>query len=548
MFDEEGLLIDIHERPLYSSSLPPDSSLIFIIRTDDSLNTQKSSRSQIDGNLFEKSIQQLEFNSRALSIIYAGRHFSELPSEVTDRIAAYTPSSSKTDIFFDKVSSTFPEIYGRATSVFRSRVSLEFKGTKCPSVWEDVSYILNESAFLASAPRESNVEILRAIANRFPPQEKSAGIKMFTFWVKIIDLQGKVILLLHTSPMMHMIPSSSALNDMYTEMQGSHQDLVEVVWIGLCDERERAKFERVAADAPWPVVPNPWLIKQSLEHFFTLLNFPWSRARVMVVDGKGRISNKNAWEMIERWGMEAFPFSEGREEELKQSEWELVFNYKQFVFQNLPFTQSKVEVEGGSHCGEIMLLFVGLADQMLVFSAELENALTKLKSDFQLYYVWHKRCSYKDDEEMKMKKKSTIPSISQMEAYRFWERMKYLYDDLTRMGSDEKIVHVRRLVSGIISAESVSHMEWKIQVIVVDEKGQMVSGEAKEVVEALSQWGKKESKLSSEAVQLLEGQRKDGGCLRNYRCVGPMTFHCFPHYAIMDKPLCLTFLSPMAGY
>ncbi|XP_059064062.1 uncharacterized protein LOC131033964 isoform X2 [Cryptomeria japonica] len=152
---DEGLLIDINGHPLYSFTSA--SSLIFIIEADE------HRRCQIDGNLFEKNMQRLDLSSRGLSIIYAGRYFSELPSEVTNRIVAYTPSSSKFSSFFGKVYATFPEIYGRHTSVYRSRAGSEVEGIKCLSTWEDVSYVLNEAAALLRIPNESNVEILRAI-------------------------------------------------------------------------------------------------------------------------------------------------------------------------------------------------------------------------------------------------------------------------------------------------------------------------------------------------------------------------------------------------
>ncbi|GLJ35366.1 hypothetical protein SUGI_0711330 [Cryptomeria japonica] len=266
IFDEEGLLTDIHGRPFYSSSLPPASCLIFIIED------------------------------------YG--HFSAFPSEVTKMIVAYTPSSKKTSLFFGKVSATLPQIHGRYTSVFRSRFGSEVKAIKCPSVWEDVSYILNEPAFLLRGLSESNVEILRAML-------QTDFLLKNCLQVKLMDLQGKVILLLQQSLLISKMRYST-FNDKYMKMQHSHHNLVEVVWVPDCDETEEDEFKRVAAKVPWPVVPNPWLIQRSLRHLFSLIEVPdnlssWSPAIVVVLDGKGRISNKNAWEMIERWGEEAFP-------------------------------------------------------------------------------------------------------------------------------------------------------------------------------------------------------------------------------------------------
>ena len=61
---------------------------------------------------------------------------------------------------------------------------------------------------------------------------------------------------------------------------------------------------------------------------------------------------------------------------------------QEICFPNLPFIQTKME-RGLESCGEILVLFVGLADQMMSFGAELEDSLSKLESHFPVYYIWH---------------------------------------------------------------------------------------------------------------------------------------------------------------
>ncbi|KAH9289875.1 hypothetical protein KI387_033992, partial [Taxus chinensis] len=499
MFDEEGLLIDIHQRPFCSSSVLPDTNLVLIIH----------SQGQIDDNLLAKIRQPLASTSKVLSIIYVGRDFSLLPSDVTDRILAYTPPNSRISLFFDKFCAAFPSVYF-GIKVFCSSNSLEGKGIKCPSIWQDISYILNEVASLISNPRESNVEILKAVLQSDFLLNKSQQ-------VKVADLQGKVILLLYTSlTMLEM--RHSVFKDVYIKMQGKHRHLVEVVWIPCWNNRiQWDEFKRAVADAPWPVIPNPWLILHASSHFFFLLEAPATTTkffRVVVVDSKGRISNKDALPMIERWGLEAYPFSQSREEELRKSEWENAFNYNQFVFQNLDFTQTNVRE--ASSCREMMLLCVGEPDKMLEFITELDYALEKLKGHFQVFNAWWRDFSYLTEaDETKIRKICTIPCISLLEACRFWQRIQYLCNDLTKMGEEEQIVQVRRMVFGLVSAEVGSREENEIRVIVVDKNGEMVSGKGKEVVEALWQCGENDSKLLSEIKikgvrQVLKRQWKDG--------------------------------------
>ncbi|KAH9288009.1 hypothetical protein KI387_032126, partial [Taxus chinensis] len=152
IFDEERLLIDIHQRPFHSSSLLSHTPLVLIIHN--------SWSGEINGELFEKNAQQLEWSTQAWRIIYVGGHFSALPDEVKDRILVYT-SPNKFSLFLDKFSTAFGDQY--ITAAFRSRDGLEEKGIRCPSFWEDISYIFDELSFLIRTPRESNLEILRAV-------------------------------------------------------------------------------------------------------------------------------------------------------------------------------------------------------------------------------------------------------------------------------------------------------------------------------------------------------------------------------------------------
>ncbi|KAH9290391.1 hypothetical protein KI387_034508, partial [Taxus chinensis] len=330
IFDEDGLLTDIHQRPFHSSFLLSHTPLVLIIHDE---------VSEMDGELFEKNVQQLEWSSKAWQIIYVGRHFNALPYEVKDRILVYT-SSNKFSLFIDKFRSAFPSVNRHINAAFRSRDGLEEKGMKYPSSWEDISYIFNDLAFLVRTPRESNFEILRAVLQTDFLHNNSRK-------VQLTDLQGKVILLLYGSRTMfeHCYLS---FEDVYAKMQDSHRHLVEVVWIPHWDwiprwdrNRQSDQLKKDIADVPWPVVPNPWLIRKTSSDFLVLLSRSVTYPTVVVVDGKGRISNKNAFQMIERWGTEAYPFSQTQKEELIKSEWVKASNYNSFVFQNLNLTHTK---------------------------------------------------------------------------------------------------------------------------------------------------------------------------------------------------------------
>ncbi|KAH9290175.1 hypothetical protein KI387_034292, partial [Taxus chinensis] len=157
--------------------------------------------------------------------------------------------------------------------------------------------------------------------------------------VKVDDLQGKLLLLVIT-PVNISETQISALKAMYLKMLARHNNLAEVVWIPRvdCGRPTWVEYERCAENSPWPMVPNPWLINTTSLYHLTNVT-----TTLVVVDANGIISCNAAMPMIERLGVEAFPFCQSREEELRKVEWEgLKFQSSvQFVFQILDSTQMK---------------------------------------------------------------------------------------------------------------------------------------------------------------------------------------------------------------
>ncbi|KAH9289630.1 hypothetical protein KI387_033747 [Taxus chinensis] len=266
VFDEEaGILFDNHQRPFPSSSLQPHiTPLILII--DLYYNDLSSSFREI----LVKRVEQVECNSKMFQIIYIGHlDFDALPSELAERILACTPPS-----FCDKLCAHFRSYYD--ISVFRSTVGLEANGMKCSSAWEDISWIEDEVEFLSRTPRESNIELLTTLL----VTEKTDYI-LFNKnqQVKVADLQGKVILLLF-APLGTSEMWTSALKDVYFQMQETHKSLVEVVWTPKADYTRNStweEYERAAANAPWPMVPDPWSMNYS--QLRRLLRNEWENTR-----------------------------------------------------------------------------------------------------------------------------------------------------------------------------------------------------------------------------------------------------------------------------
>ncbi|KAH9311925.1 hypothetical protein KI387_026960, partial [Taxus chinensis] len=268
--------------------------------------------------------------------------------------------------------------------------------------------------------------------------------------VKVNDLQGKLILLLIT-PINIAETQTSVLKDMYPKILARHEHLLEVVWIPRLDwgRPTWVEYERHAENSLWPLVPNPWLINT-----ISLYHLTNATTVLVVVDAKGKISCKDAMPMIERWGGEACPFCQSHEEELR-----------------------KVE----AMCqGETMFLRMGSVDKMLHFMPKLNRALTKLETKFQLLYLGRRPiCIWMDTQEeavyeMKRKAMSTIPTLSFLDAYKFWQCVVYLYNDPSRMRADEKTIKVRKLLLGLLNQTNRD-----VWLIVVGENGEVVTGRGK---------------------------------------------------------------------
>ncbi|KAH9290166.1 hypothetical protein KI387_034283 [Taxus chinensis] len=460
-FSEIGILVDTHQHPFCLSSLPPDISVILIISMHDI--------EPLIWELLEKNIQRLESNCKVFKIIYVGKAFSALPTKLINRILACTPNNSRASFFFDKLFTSKFRTY--EPLVFYSTDSLQEKGLKCFSVWEDISYILNEVCFLLRTPRESNIELLRALLVTAETDFLLLNNKQ---QVKVNDLQGKLILFLITTINIAET-QTSALKDMYPKMLARHDHLAEVGWIPRVDwgRPTWVEYERCAENSPWPVVPNPWLINT-----ISLYHLTNAATALVVVDAKGRISCKDAMPMIERWGVEAYPFFQSHEEELRKVEWEglKVQSSVQFVFQNLDSTQMKVQ-----------LLYLGRKPICIWMDAQEEAVY-----------------------EMKRKAMSTIPNLSFLDAYKFWQHVVYLYNDLSRMRADEKTVKVRKLLLGLLNQTNRD-----VCLIVVGENGEVVTGRGKEVIEVLWKGGKDEEEMLCDVKreglrQVLERRWKDG--------------------------------------
>lgn len=107
-------------------------------------------------------------------------------------------------------------------------------------------------------------------------------------------------------------------------LEGSY----EIVWIPILvsdswTDAEKRSFRLLSHSLPWCSVKHPWSLNSAAVKFIEQ-EWEYKDSRLMVVlDSKGKVTNKNAMDMIFVWGPKAYPFSDSRERELWQEQWNL---------------------------------------------------------------------------------------------------------------------------------------------------------------------------------------------------------------------------------
>ncbi|KAH9290818.1 hypothetical protein KI387_034935, partial [Taxus chinensis] len=240
--NNEGFLIDKDQRPFCFSSLLLETHLIFIIDDGDIILNLKQ---------LERNLNWLECRLRQLKIIYIGSiEFHALPHALCEKILACTPCNSKSSSFLKKLFYCI----GYGSFVFLSKDGLDRKCIKHMSMWDNISYILDEVDFIARTPRDNNIELLRAL---LVTRETDYLLLKNKEEVKVEDLQGKVVLLL-LAPFSILEVDLTWYKNAYLKIRNDYK--AEVVWIPEVHGDENwDEFENAATKVPWLVVPNPWI-------------------------------------------------------------------------------------------------------------------------------------------------------------------------------------------------------------------------------------------------------------------------------------------------
>lgn len=269
--------------------------------------------------------------------------------------------------------------------------------------------------------------------------------------------------------------------------------------VNLDDDATWGSYVRAASSMPWLTVDDPWSMEPGvLELVEQDWNFDHDSSCILVaVDEKGRISNKDAMEMVWRWGVEAYPFAGDTWDILLEAEWEQLTKKSslEFLFQNLD-SSSTVVKEAMLH-GRMVWLYGGDPLDIPVFTHTLYSGLRELDfCNIQIIYIGGP--SFPSSIEL-MNTQETIfhennrqsvswPSLSFPDALRLWRRVECLWWEMRDKGGHEMFEGLRKLLVSLLSLNNISHCqpEASVWIVAMDENGEMVTARGKEVINAFA--------------------------------------------------------------
>lgn len=216
-----------------------------------------------------------------------------------------------------------------------TEVAADEEGRKHFSTWKHITgscvdFLLSKSTLysnfkkLIETPQESNVKLLRALFDTAESRTNSIFVRNYTEHIGVDGFPGKTVLLFISVMDQHPF---QYLTEVYSKVKAN--DDMEIISIPIPaevrgglqkrgeDHADLSGFEIILRSVPWPVLRNPWLLKTEVFYFFQREWSELNPAILVVVEPNGTIRNKNALPLVEKWGAEAYPFTEQKTKQLE---------------------------------------------------------------------------------------------------------------------------------------------------------------------------------------------------------------------------------------
>eukprot|EP01018_Ginkgo_biloba_P022304 Gb_22492 [translate_table: standard] len=410
---DEWLLRTCEGEPFYPSAIQSNTVLLVIFDTRDAYYPSDLK----NWNIMEKIVaDEIQINSKYFKIIYIGKYLSRLPTNIARRVTAYASYNSDAHMFFDSVLSIF-----KGSDFVRCDNECYFIGTevdedgggskqffKLTDSWEELIFSKSETylriKYLLESPQDSNMKLLKALLES--PEDTSFPLmKSNKEKVNIYTLQGKLVLLFIISSPEHYY----------------------------------------GYGVTWLIIRNPWLLKSAAFNFFRKdCNYVMGYGPILlVVDREGRICNKNALPMVERWGEEAYPFNSSIIPKLVAAEWGQLDHMSslEFLFRTLCCLP---KVKEGMLRGEYICLFTGKGET----PGELIMTCSKLREvgkNVQIKIIY---CgdSVEETDRWQTMDGISLLNLSSDDRKKLWRRVIDLNSEIEGMGDAEKLARLKTLL------------------------------------------------------------------------------------------------------
>ncbi|XP_057847960.2 putative disease resistance protein At4g19050 [Cryptomeria japonica] len=478
-FNDECLLFDCQGCEFKPSTLLPKTRLVFVFEWNISRDPWKQFMENIEGLLKESTNFQIIYFRKGYPVADG---FIQASIERLEGITLGIPCDySRVSLAFETLLSQIigpSYIYGSPDYAITTTV-MEVEGTKQFSRWENISNLFNERNFksenyirikeLSEVAQKNNIELLRSLLMTQGKDFILSNSKQ----VSIDSLQDKMVLFLISK--LQIFPTEfCALKEMYIETCGSHQ--FEIVWMPIVDPYHDTwgPYVRTMENMPWPAMGDPWSIEPAVLKFVKEdLNFQNS-ALLIVVDDKGKISNHNFKETIERWGVEAYPFTYEKLDKLRKAQLDELKakSSVEALFKNF---DCSLQVKKSFHQGQQICLYGGDPMQIVDFTQTLTSS--GFSASVPIIYVGRRHAEAENlnsEEGLHERNRQGMHwlSLSYVDAWKFWQRVDYLLEELIAADESENLAKYR-VSLGILSLNNRSMRG--VWMTMVDESGEVMS-------------------------------------------------------------------------
>ncbi|XP_077226691.1 sieve element occlusion protein [Tasmannia lanceolata] len=291
-----------------------------------------------------------------------------------------------------------------------------------------------------------NEEVLNTLFSRKEGLLNCSGFTQEKFGIEV--LKSKEIILLVSKLDISQEKLLFILHQTYDHPNHKANGSYEIVWVVLPNSiswtrAEEKAFHQLANTLPWYSISQPWSLRRAVVNYILKVWHLDNDLLMVVLDQKGRITCRNAMDMILIWGLVAYPFSTSREEQLwDEASWTL-----DFIIGEIDPLISMWIGEGRTIC----LYGSDNLEWIREFTGKI-NDIKRVGVPLELVYVGNNSTREHTKEiAATIVEERLSGSLSQTGIYFFWARLKSIRSSRTHIGKDMKNDVIMKEVMSMLS-------------------------------------------------------------------------------------------------